>query len=85
MLRFKHNLNLLACLENQRLFQQLKEMMFCYETTKVKKSTQGKEYTEKIKYEYENRINKLNDEMDDLRWLLTELEQAQFESLKKQR
>ena len=42
-------------------------MAFCYETTKVTKTTQEKEYIEEIKYEYDNRINKLNDEMNDLR------------------
>ena len=72
---------MLAYLGNQKLFQKLKETTFCYETTKVTKTTRGKEYIEEIKYEYDNRINKLNDEMNDLRWQLTELEQIQFESL----
>ena len=56
-------------------------MTFCYETTKVTKTIQGKEYIEEIKYEYENRINKLNDEMDYLKWDLTGLEQTKFKSL----
>ena len=57
-------------------------MTFCYETTKVTKTIQGKEYIEEIKYEYENRIKKLKDVMDYLGWLLNELEQTIFESLK---
>ena len=73
---------MLAYLGNQRLFQKLKETTFCYETTKATKTTRGKEYIEEIKYEYDNKINELNYEMDDLRWQLTRLEQTQFGSLK---
>ena len=43
---------------------------------KLAKTTQRKEYIEEIKCEYENKISKLNDEMNYLRWLLTELEQT---------
>ena len=46
----------------------------CYETTKVTKTTQWKEYIEEKRYKYENRINKLNDKINYLGWLLNELE-----------
>ena len=83
ILWFKHNLNLLAYLVNQKLFQQLNENgIFVMRPPKSPKATRGKEYIEEIKYEYENKISKLNDKMNKLRWLITELEQTQFESLK---
>ena len=55
---------------------------FVMRPPKPPKTLQGKEYIEEIKYEYENRITKLNDEMDYLKWQLNEFEQSEFETSK---
>ena len=55
---------------------------FVMRPPKPPKALQGKEYIEEIKYEYENRITKLNDEIDNLKWQLNEFEQSEFETSK---